>query len=174
MRTYKKCFRHYPFWAYSKLEKWLNKMSLKGWRLVDYGYFTFKFAKAAPKDIHYLAYTVFNRKYCLTYSKMTTMQSYGFFIDSIEKRKSELRKANHKRGFNIIEIDENKIDINTNIGYLEFISERKRLYRNEAIAESILSLIVAAGSVVLYLMNYVGLTYLTVMLLACIMIVFFS
>ena len=55
-KEYTRKFRLYPSFAYKRLDKWLNKMSLSGWHLVDSNLVSFLFEYGTPQNKVYFTY----------------------------------------------------------------------------------------------------------------------
>ncbi len=49
----KKVYKIFFVWEYEKEEKWLNKMSAKGWQLIKGGSFKYLFEKGEPNEYDY-------------------------------------------------------------------------------------------------------------------------
>ena len=140
-KKYIRKFRIYPSFMYHRLDKWLNKMSLKGFHLVDSNLISFLFEKGNPKDIVYFTYEVGgfrndDGKYSIPLRYPFLIQTYG-----VKKKCSKLNR-NEAKSYLTIEIDTQKIDIENDLGYKELISNRDKLYRKLAIRNAIIFLVI--------------------------------
>lgn len=122
-KQYLKKFRIYPAILYNRLDKWLKRMSLKGWRLVRCGIFSFLFENSDIKEREYFTYDDPKKeaKYSLSSRHPFLEEKYG-----IKKKKSKIN-AQERKPYLIVEIDTDKIDIENDIGYKELLADRKRL-----------------------------------------------
>ncbi len=122
-KRYLKKFRIYPAFLYNRLDKWLKSMSLKGWRLVRCGIFSFLFESSEIKEREYFTYDATKRegKYSLSMRHPFLEEKYG-----IKKKKSKIN-AQERKPYLIVEIDTQKIDIQNDVGYKELLADRKRL-----------------------------------------------
>ena len=66
----------------------------------------------------------------------------------VSKKKSKIN-ANESKTLNIVEIDTDKIDIQTDVGYKELISDRNRLYRRYFIKHLLVVLALLIGAFLL-------------------------
>lgn len=139
-----KKIRIYPSFLYFLLEKWLKKMSLKGWHLVfrKFG-IIYYFEKGVPEEKEYFVWDptyTGEGKYSIASRYPFLEKTYG-----VEKKKSKLNKNSIEKYDNIIEIDTKKIDIHNDLAYKELKNDRNRLYiwrfiRNIAIVTIVLIL----------------------------------
>ena len=123
-------YRFYPSFLLFLLDRWLKKMSLKGWHLIENGSFSFTFEEGQPCEKEYFS--------CLPSGenlngggKYSIHLRHPFFerVYGVHKKRSKLNKATSRSHvpLTIIEVDKDRIDINTNIGYLELKHDRNRL-----------------------------------------------
>ena len=121
-KQYIKKFRFYPYFLYSHLDKWLKKISLNGYHIVNVGLFTFIFEKGTPQEREYFTYglSTVEGKYDLSLRFPFLERTYG-------RKKSKINSIKNKT-YQIVEIDTNKIDIENDVGYRELINDRNRLY----------------------------------------------
>ena len=136
-KKYFRKFRIYPSFMYHRLDKWLNKMSLKGFHLVDSNLISFLFEQGPQKDIVYFTYEAGgvrkdDAKYSIPLRYPFPIQTYG-----VKKKYSKLNR-NEAKSYLTIEIDTQKIDIENDVGYKELINDRNRLYRKRAIRNTII------------------------------------
>lgn len=139
-----KKIRFFPKCLFFLRDRWLKKMSKKGWHLIDYGIFVYIFENGVPSDKEYFSYTcerVGDGKYSIPLRYPLLDETFG-----VKKKKSKLNKNSilKSKANTIIEVDTHKIDIENDIGYKELRHDRNKLYflitiRNIAI---ILALIV--------------------------------
>ena len=108
---------------YAKLDKWLKKMSLLGWHIVDCGMLFFVFEKGEPANKEYFTYIslVNESKHNLSLMFPFLEKTYG-----VKEKKSKIN-ANKAKFHQIVEIDTQKIDTEKDVGYLELISERNKM-----------------------------------------------
>ena len=136
-KKYFRKFRIYPSFMYHRLDKWLNKMSLKGFHLVDSNLISFLFEQGPKKDIVYFTYTAGGFRnddgnYSIPLRYPFLIKTYG-----VKKKYSKLNR-NEAKSYLTIEIDTQKIDIENDVGYKELINDRNRLYRKRAIRNTII------------------------------------
>ena len=136
-KKYFRKFRIYPSFMYHRLDKWLNKMSHKGFHLVDSNLISFLFEQGPKKDIVYFTYTAGGFRnddgnYSIPLRYPFLIQTYG-----VKKKYSKLNR-NEAKSYLTIEIDTQKIDIENDVGYKELIGDRNRLYRKLAIRNTII------------------------------------
>lgn len=119
-----KRFRIYPTFLYSKLDKWLKRMSSEGWNIIDCGMFTFTFEKGNSEEKEYFTYGLSTQegKYSISLRHPFLEKKYG-----VPKKKSRIN-SNEKKKHQIVEIDTKTIDVNNDIGYRELVNDRNRLY----------------------------------------------
>lgn len=125
-KTIKK-YRFYPSFLFFRLDRWLKKMSAKGWHLIEYGSISFTFEEGEPCDKEYFTYHYGGGvqkggdKYCLP-----TMHPFINKVYGIHRKRSRLNKETscHSAPYVIIEIDQDRIDVKADIGYLELRRER--------------------------------------------------
>ena len=139
-KKYIRKIRFYPSFMYSKLDKWLNKMSLSGWHLVDSNLVSFLFEQGNPKNKIYFTYEAGRGrndagKYSIPLRYPFLYKTYG-----VKSKYSKLNK-NRRKTYLTVEIDTQKIDIENDVGYKELISDRNRLYRKLAIRNAIIFLV---------------------------------
>lgn len=123
-KQYLKKWRFYPTFMYSHLDKWLNNMSREGWHIVHCNAICFLFEKGAPEEKEYFTYGLSTQegKYNLSLIHHNIEKTYG-----VKKHKSKIN-SNENKIYQIVEIDQNKIDIQNDVGYKELVSDRNRLY----------------------------------------------
>ena len=123
-KQYIKKFRFYPSFLYAHLDRWLKEMSRKGWHIVHSGLFYFWFEKGAPAEKAYFTYGLSTQegKYSLTLRSPLLEKTYG-----VSKKASKIN-ANTTKKYQIVEIDTETIDIESDIGYRELLHDRNRLY----------------------------------------------
>lgn len=139
-KKYIRKIRFYPSFMYSNLDKWLNKMSLLGWHLVDSNLVSFLFEKGNPKNKIYFTYEAGGGrndagKYSIPLRYPFLDKTYG-----VKSKYSKLNK-NRRKTYLTVEIDTQKIDIENDVRYKELISDRNRLYRKLAIRNAIIFLV---------------------------------
>ena len=147
-RQYKKVARIYPYFLYRLLDKWLKEMSKKGWHIVHSSLFFFWFEKGKPEQKEYFTYGLHSQKgkYDLLLLHPSLQKKYGV------KEKKSIVNANESKVYKTIEIDTEKIDVETDVGYKELINDRNRLYLRHFFVNSSLLLISIAVFVVLLLL----------------------
>lgn len=125
MRDKQTCIRirFYPSFLYFCLEKWLKKMSCKGWILFNcsFGIF-YHFEKGIPKEREYFVWSPTARgegKYSINLRYPFLRKRFG-----IKEKYSRLNKNSQKRHYNIIEIDPEQMDM----CYKELKNDRNKLY----------------------------------------------
>ncbi len=139
-KKYIRKFRIYPSFMYHRLDKWLNKMSLLGWHLVDSNLVSFLFEQGNPENKIYFTYETDGArndagKYSIPLRYQFLDKTYG-----VKSKYSKLNK-NRRKAYLTVEIDTRKIDIENDIGYKELICDRNRLYRKLAIRNAIILLV---------------------------------
>ena len=149
-KRYVRKFRFYPSFLYDKLDKWLNKMSLLGWHLVDSNPVSFLFEQGNPENKIYFTYSVGGArndsgKYSIPLRYPFLDKTYG-----VKSKHSKLNN-NRKKTYLTVEIDTQKIDIENDVGYKELISDRNRLYRKLAIRNAIVFLVITICFAYLFL-----------------------
>lgn len=129
---------------YTRLDKWLKKMSLSGWHIVHCGLFSFWFEKGSAIEKEYFTYSdVLNEGYYSIGMRYPFLEKkYG-----VNKKKAKIN-ANESRAHRIVEIDINKIDVKNDVCYKELIQDRNLLYkryfiRNIIILPAVVLLLVA-------------------------------
>lgn len=117
-------FRIYPGFLFRFLDKWLKKMSAKGWHVVHVGIIFFWFEKGEPMDKEYFTYGLSTQEgnYSIQLRYPFLDKTYGV------KEKKSIINANKNKKTNVVEIDTERIDVKTNMGYKELVSDRNRLY----------------------------------------------
>lgn len=121
-----KKIRIYPMCLLFLQDKWLKKMSLEGWHLIDYRPLIYVFEKGIPCNKEYFSYSsvrIGDGYYDVLLRHPNFLQTYG-----VKKKKSKLNKKRVIKGNNIIEIDTNHLDIEKDIGYQELKRDRNKLY----------------------------------------------
>ena len=140
-KKYLRKFRLYPSFLYNRLDKWLNKMSLLGWHLVDSNMFSFLFERGEPQNKIYFTYDVgwgLNDagKYSIPLRYPFLEKTYG-----VKAKYSKLNK-NRSKSYLTLEIDTLKIDVENDIGFRELVSDRNKLYKKLAIRNVLIFLLV--------------------------------
>ena len=130
-KKYIRKIRFYPEFMYFRLDNWLKKMSRSGWHIVDCGIFTYLFEQGEPMEKEYFTYAVGNSHLNEGYFSISLRypglkETYG-----VKKKKSKINK-NEAKAHQIVEIDLQKINIETDVGYKELRSDRNRLHALEA------------------------------------------
>ena len=135
-KKYIRKLRIYPSFAYNRLDKWLNKMSLSGWHLVDSNPVSFLFEYGEPCNKTYFTYDAGwglngagNYSIPLRYPFLE--RTYG-----VKPKYSKLNK-NKSKAYLTVEIDTKRIDIKSNVGYNELVSDRNRIYPKLAIRNTL-------------------------------------
>lgn len=146
MAKYIRKFRFYPSFLYNKLDKWLNQMSLSGWHLIDSNPISFLFEQGDPENKIYFTYEAGSTrnddgKYSIPLRYPLLDKTYG-----VKNKYSKLNK-NRKKSYLTVEIDTQKIDINNDVGYKELVNDRNRLYRNLAIRNAIILLVLVVACI---------------------------
>ena len=123
-KKYRWKFRIYPSVLYSRLDRWLNRMSLSGWHVVDIKLFFFLFEQGKPEDKRYFSYTPTPPRndgatFSISMRYPFLEQTYG-----VKKKHSPLNK-NQSKTHCIIELEPQKMQ---SIGYREMLHDRNRLY----------------------------------------------
>ena len=122
-KTYLKKIRIYPSFLYARLDRWLKAMSASGWHVVHAGLLFFWFEKGKPMEKEYFTYEVDREeRYSLPARHPFLEEKYGV------KRKRSKINANESKAYLIVEIDLEKVDVSSDIGYKELISDRNRLH----------------------------------------------
>ena len=122
----KKVLRFYPCCLYFLLEKWLKQMSLSGWHLIERKSFIYCFEKGKPQNREYFAWD----PTATGMGKYSIPMRYPFLIKTYgkHKKKSQLNRNSLQKGDTIMEVDTERIDVSSDVGYKELVSERNRLY----------------------------------------------
>lgn len=143
-KTYVRKTRLYPTFLYNQLDKWLKSMSRNGWHIVHCSTFFFWFEKGETKTKEYFTYGLSTQegKYNLLLRHPSLEKLYG-----LRKDKSKINR-NKAKSYQIVEIDQEKIDVENDVGYRELIDDRNRLYtryliRNISILSTIVSFLIA-------------------------------
>ena len=136
-KKYIRKFRIYPSFMYHRLDKWLSKMSLLGWHLVDSNLISFLFEQGPPRKSVYFTYVVSSGrkdsgKYDITLRHPFIDKTYGV------KNKYSKLNSNKSKSYLTLEIDTEKIDIENDESYSELISDRNSLNKKLAIRNFIL------------------------------------
>ena len=122
-----KKIRIYPSILYFRREKWLTKMSLQGWHLVNRRFgIIYYFEKGLPKEKEYFAWEATytgEGKYSIPMRYPFLKKTYG-----VKKQKSKLNKNAVTKHVTIIEIDTDRIDIYNDLAYQELKKDRNHLY----------------------------------------------
>ena len=149
-KNYVKKIRFYPSFMYANLDKWLKKMSLNGWHIVDCNIFSFWFEKGEPAEKEYFTYAeiTHERKYSITLRHPFLEKTYG-----VKKKKSKIN-ANKEKVYKIVEIDLQKIDIQNDVGYKELVSDRNRLFLRYFIRNFSVISVAIIFAIYLYLIFY--------------------
>ena len=123
-----KRFRIYPPFLYSKLERWLKRMSCQGWHLVSRKFCViYYFEKGKQEEKEYFVWDptyTGEGKYSISLRYPDLIKTYG-----VPKKKSLLNKYAVEKYDTIVEVNTEKIDIENDIGYKELKYDRDRLYR---------------------------------------------
>lgn len=143
-KLYVRKFRVYPSFLYSRLDRWLKAMSLKGLHVVHCDMLSFWFEKGLPKEKEYFTYGLATQegKYNISLKYPLLEKTYGV------KSKNSKINSNDKKTYKIVEIDTTRIAVQNDAGYKELITDRNHLYlryfiRNSTIlALSIITLII--------------------------------
>ena len=101
-------------------------MSKRGWYLIDYNLFVYRFEKNIPCEKEYFSYVcdwIGEGKYSIPLRYPLLQQTYG-----IKKKKSTLNRNNRLKGTTILEIDTQRVNVENDLGYHELIRDRNRLY----------------------------------------------
>ena len=119
--------RYYPSFLYFLLERWLSKMSLRGWELVSRHIgVVYRFEKSTPKSREYFVWEptrIGEGKYSIPMRYPFLEIHYG-----VKKKYSKLNKHSHIKHDTIIEVDTRKIDVDNDTDYLELKRDRNKLY----------------------------------------------
>lgn len=83
----------------NRLEKWLTKMSLNGWHLIDVTGWKFRFIKARPTSKYYFSYAFFDLSKGISYDVCRAKTKY-----------SSNRCKFKDKGITLFEVDITKID----------------------------------------------------------------
>ena len=146
-KKYTRKFRLYPSFAYKRLDKWLNKMSLSGWHLVDSNLVSFLFEYGTPQNKVYFTYDAgwgLNDvgKYSIPLRYPFLDKTYG-----VKPKYSKLN-SNQAKTYLTLEIDTQKVDTQNDVGYKELLMDRDMLYSKLAIRNALVLLLVAIAGVV--------------------------
>ena len=112
-KEYMRKYRIYPICMYSRLDRWLKKMSLLGWHIVHSGLFSFLFEKGEPAEKEYFTYYTtapYDAKYSILSRYPFLEKTYG-----VKKKKSKIN-SNESKIYLTVEVDLKRIDIQNNIG----------------------------------------------------------
>lgn len=128
--------RFVPSFFYLFLERWLNKMSKKGIKLVHYKGFLYYFEKTEPENRIYFVYN------CTGYRKDEGKYSFSLRYPcfeeqyAISKKSSSLNKDNkiNPQAKKIIEIDSGKADAD----YYIVLKERDSIYLKKACRDALI------------------------------------
>lgn len=140
-KKYIRKFRFYPAFAYHRLDKWLNKMSLDGWHLVDSNPVSFLFELGEPSNKTYFTYQEVGGnndtgRYSIALRHPFLEEIYG-----VKGKYSKLNKNNAKT-YLTVEIDTKRIDIENDIAYKELLHDRNSLNKKLAIRNTAIFLVV--------------------------------
>lgn len=144
-KEYVKKLRIYLPFMYSHLDKWLKSMSTNGLHIVHCGMFVFWFERGKPAKKEYFTYGLNTQEgeYDILLRHPNLEKLYA-----VKSKKSKIN-SNKTKTHQIIEIDTDKIDIESNVGYIELIKDRNSLYLKYFVRNIIVLLIVALLLVVL-------------------------
>ena len=141
--------RIYPDFLYSRLEKWLHKMSLKGLHLVKRKFgIIYYFEKGEPEEKEYFAWSptaTGEGKHSIPLRYPHLEKQFG-----VKKKNSKLNKNATLKYDTIIELDRDLIYGEKKIAYQELISDRNRLYMQKFIKFSLIMALVAVILAVLF------------------------
>lgn len=123
-KQYLRRIRIYPSFLYSRLDKWLKSMSLKGWHIVHCGVFSFLFEKGDSAVKEYFTYGLSTQE-----GKYSIPLQYPFLEKTyaVNKKRSKIN-SNESKSYQIVEIDLEKIDVKRDVCYQEMIIDRNSLY----------------------------------------------
>ena len=123
-KKYVRKFRIYPAFLYHRLDKWLKKMSINGLHIVDCGLFSFLFESGEKSEKEYFTYGLSSQegKYNIQLRYPNLEEVFG-----LKKEKSKINSSKSK-GYQIVEIDTERIDVKNDVSYIELINDRNRLY----------------------------------------------
>ena len=166
-----KKFRYYPMWLYSKLDNWLNKMSLQGYHLIDYNSFCYTFEKGDPKNTEYFSCEWGGFRNDDGYYNV--LLRHPFAEEVYGKKKSKLTKnRKHKmHSFLIMEINKEKISGEIEIGYKELISDRNKYHLKKAIKFTAIFSIIIVFMCVLAIAKYISWTYAIIIISVCLILI---
>ena len=142
-KQYIKKFRFYPDFMFKYLDKWLKAMSKAGWHIVHSGMFSFLFEKGEPKEKEYFTYSEFTQE-----GKYSIMLRHPYLEETYGKAKSALN-ANESRAYRTVEIDTEKVDVQSDTGYRELLDDRNRLTLRYFVRNISIALIVITSIAVL-------------------------
>ncbi len=129
---------------YSRLDKWLEQMSLTGWHVVHCSCYVFWFEKGEPmKKVYFTPVNYRNNG-----TKYNLERKYPFFdvAYGMDKKKSKIN-ANITKTLPILEIDIQRIDIQRNEGYKKLVAGRNILSL-QCFIRNILRTTIAAAAVI--------------------------
>lgn len=95
-----KIFKPTPTFLYINREKWLRKMSLSGWKLISYSWWTYEFEKSSPNDLYFFLYE----------TSVKNNKPYWVYYDVMSKYSYKKSKINVKGIKEILVIKPEKID----------------------------------------------------------------
>ena len=151
-KKYVRKFRIYPSFSYSRLDKWLNRMSNLGFHLVDSNPISFLFECDKPKNKIYFTYDAGSGrndagKYSIPLRYPFLEKTYG-----VKPKYSKLNK-NRSKTYLTVEIDTHRIDIENNVGYKELINDRNNLYNRRTIRNLIIFLVAILMCIIAIIIN---------------------
>ena len=158
-----------PTFLYYWAEKFLEKLSSKGWILTKYNDISFTFEKTAPKRKCYFIYHSSGirkdeGKFSLTLRHWNIPDTYGLRNSKLNMY-SRRTSCYHK----IVEVDTEKAN---GEGFAELIQDRERLYFYESLRD--ISLLIILGLILCYIMPkiigrilvFLGLAYFALSLIS--------
>lgn len=152
-KQYIKKHRFYLSVFYPCLDKWLKKMSSRGFHIVHCSLFTFWFEVGVPLAKEYFTFSeVLNEgKYSILLRHPSFQVKYG-----VKKSKSTIND-NESKAYQIVEIDLERINVKSDIGYKELVSDRNALCRRYVLRNICLLLFVGLLLGVLSFLGYINL-----------------
>lgn len=130
------------------VEKWLTKMSLDGWKLVDKKGWQFCFVRSRKEARHYFIYSGFDASKGISYDFYRAKDIYAKSKADINKRLYDVTQIN-KRVYDIFEVAPCKIDRQ----FYDYRIMRNRYYRNHYVKLAIFSFVFIALSLIGLLIN---------------------
>lgn len=152
-KQYIKKHRFYLSFFYPRLDKWLKRMSLCGFHIVHCGLFTFWFEVGVSLQKEYFTFSeVLNEgKYSILLRHPCFQEKYG-----VTKNKSTIN-ANRSKAYQIVEIDLEKINVESDVGYKELVRDRNVICRQYGLRNICLLLFVGLLLGVLSFLGYINL-----------------